>query len=212
MYDFWKPLDKKYPEVKGAYSGLCYIEAVGECFKGVKVNRNSAFIYHTPFPKIVQNAHVAVVKMIDQDMEWQPHYNKKVSDSIIFPSRIGNIYTGSLWLALFSLIENYYSKLKNVPNEVEEIGIEYDGCYLYSYGSGCGSVLMRGEFMETSAMMGKIFALKQTLDNRKLVTAEEYEALNYFPEVLENTKHKYNTGHFKFNGIHNDERQYLKVR
>jgi hydroxymethylglutaryl-CoA synthase len=209
VYDFWKPIDRKYPMVKGAYSIQCYMEAAKKCFNKININKKSAFIYHTPFPKLVQHAHELVSKMIDQDMDWKYHYDEKVADSIIFPARMGNIYAGSSWLGLYSLIENYYRKNANMPNRTDEIASKYDGCYIFSYGSGCGSVLIRGEFIETSSIMAENFTLKEELDNRTLLSVEEYEALNYSPEKMRDNN--YNSGLFKFVGIQNYERQYLKL-
>ena len=142
VYDFWKPLSLEYPVINGRYSAECYQEAALECFKALQIDKNAAFIYHTPYPKLVKQTHARVVRMLCENLDWMRHYEEKVSSSIIYAARIGNIYTGSLWLALISFLENYYDSAKELPAVGDKVKNEYDSCYLFSYGSGCSAVLI----------------------------------------------------------------------
>jgi hydroxymethylglutaryl-CoA synthase len=145
VFDFWKPLDQKYPIVKGVYSVQCYLNAAKACFGDMTLNPESAFLYHTPYPKLVEKAHAEVAAILGRGPTWRDHFAAKVARSITYPARIGNTYTASLWFALASFLETTY--LDGVARGVtpEEAMREFDGLYLFSYGSGCGAVLMRGE-------------------------------------------------------------------
>ncbi|HLD17194.1 MAG TPA: hydroxymethylglutaryl-CoA synthase [Coxiellaceae bacterium] len=200
VYDFWKPKEEIYPMVNGVYSAQCYLEAVTQCFTGLIINQKSTFLYHTPYPKLVQQAHTQVLEVVDSTIDKKPHYDKYVSCSSLYPSRVGNIYTGSLWLSLVSFLENIYASESNSLIELQE------GCYLFSYGSGCSSVLMRGEFSANCREMVQKMKLSLRLEQRVQISVEEYEMLMYSPDDVK--KNYLNTGYFKFEGIHNKERKY----
>jgi hydroxymethylglutaryl-CoA synthase len=135
VFDFWKPSGKQYPIVKGAYSGQCYVHAAEECFNTVDVDPNAAFIYHTPFPKLVEKTHSRVIAQCVAVDDAKEHFNEKVKLSLTYPSRIGNIYTGSLWLALASFLEISYLNPRSDSNQKEEFINESSKIYLFSYGS-----------------------------------------------------------------------------
>ena len=61
-YDFWKPPSSRYPVVDGMLSVQCYTEAALACFDGQKLSPDAAFVYHTPYPKLVQQTHTRVVQ------------------------------------------------------------------------------------------------------------------------------------------------------
>ena len=209
VYDFWKPLDRDFPIVKGVYSAECYTEAVFECFRGKQIDKNAAFLYHTPYPGLVKQAHAKVVKMFDEHIDPRQHYKSKVASSILYASRVGNIYTGSLWLALVSFLENHLTSAteSEVSDRVTEEGLV--GCYMFSYGSGCGAVLMRGELSKTWAMMAQKSKVGERLEKRVKLSVEEYERLMYSRETVQWNQPTY--GHFKFEGIRDNERIYARI-
>ena len=201
VWDFWKPLDKKYPIVDGLYSTQCYNEAASHCFEGVEGDLGAAFLYHIPYPKLVQQAHARVVSGLNKGADWRPHYETHVAPSVVFPARVGNIYTGSLWLALMSLLEN------SSPQG-------HSGAYLFSYGSGCGSVLMRGEFGPGTVERASLFGLESLLNARQRITMTEYERLADLYESAAPPPpgpDELGRGPFAFTGIRDDQRSYTKV-
>lgn len=209
VYDFWKPLDRDFPIVKGVYSAECYTEAVLKCFSGRKIDRNAAFLYHTPYPGIVKQAHAKVVKMFDEHVDPQQHYKNRVASSILYASRVGNIYTGSLWLSLVSFLENHLASA--TESEVSDRGTEEGlvGCYMFSYGSGCGAVLMRGELSRTWAIMAQKLKVGERLGKRVKLSIEEYERLMYSREAVRWNQPTYS--HFKFEGVRDNERVYARI-
>jgi hydroxymethylglutaryl-CoA synthase len=206
VYDFWKPLDSDFPIVKGVYSAECYTEAVLECFSGRQIDKNAAFLYHTPYPGLVKQAHARVVKMLGEHVDPKQHYEDKVASSILYASRVGNIYTGSLWLSLVSFLENHLaSATESKASTKGELG----GCYLFSYGSGCGAVLMRGELSRTWAMMAQKLKVGERLEKRVKLSVEEYERLMYSRETVRWNQPTYS--HFKFEGVRDNERVYARI-
>ena len=171
VYDFWKPLDSIYPIVDGVHSAQCYGLAAEGCFKDLELSETAAYLYHVPYPKLVQQTHTRITRLISKNIDPDQHYRERVASAVLYPSKIGNIYTGSLWLALISFLGNY----QNSNASLESLFDEFDGCYLFSYGSGCGAELMRGHFSKTWAEQSAKFKFEEWLKNRTKLTVQEYE-------------------------------------
>jgi hydroxymethylglutaryl-CoA synthase len=205
VHDFWRPWDKEYPIVDGVYSTFCYLEAISNCFKDQDIRKEAAFLYHTPYLKLTQHAHAKVVSSLSSEMDWKQHYTEKVAPYSVYSSRIGNIYTGSLWLSLVNLIENFHKTRENSVQQSRSDKIQDPDCYLFSYGSGCGSVLMQGHFSEEWPSMARLLNVEKMLNDRARLTVEEYELLIDGKMISTNYP---NSGYFKFDGIQKDKRQY----
>lgn len=201
VYDFWKPMHSEYPIVNGLYSAECYINAVTGCFSGRPVDMGAAFMYHTPFPQMVKMAHAKVVEISGATIKWKEHFASNVESSLALSTRIGNIYTGSLWLSLVSFFET-------APKAGREVG-SYDGCYLFSYGSGCGAELLRGQFGPKWREMARHFDVSRTLDSRVKLSVEEYERTYSAKEPTGWPVH--DRCYFQFDGLQNEERRYSKI-
>jgi hydroxymethylglutaryl-CoA synthase len=207
VYDFWKPLDERYPIVKGVYSVQCYLNAAKACFSTVAINTNAAFLYHTPYPKLVEKAHAEVAALIGEAANWRKHYSDKVSTSITYPSRVGNTYTASLWLALVSFLESCYEgAIQQGVNPLEAMK-EHEGVYLFSYGSGCGAILMQGEMMDSWPAMVGAFKVRNALNSRRRLTVSEYERL-LESSAAPSPADQLGGSHFQFDGIRNSQRHY----
>jgi hydroxymethylglutaryl-CoA synthase len=211
VYDFWKPMHETYPLVDGMYSTQCYVEAAENCFAEADstINTDAAFLYHMPYPKLVQQVHSRIARKLDGDLDISLHFEAKVASSRLYPERIGNIYTGSVWLALMSFL--------GTANEQSEDGNDplknYDGCYLFSYGSGSGAVLLRGKFMPPWADRVKSFGFDEFIENRTRVTIEEYErSIDYYENPLDlkmSDLAEFDVGgNFRYLGLDNNKRQY----
>lgn len=113
--------------------------------------------FYIPYPKLGLKA----LKTISDDNRLLEEFN----NSIKYNKEIGNIYTGSLFLSLISLMENS-TNLKHG----DEIG-------MYSYGSGAVS-----EFFKLRLVKGyeKYINKKenaQVLKDRIKLSVEEYEKM-----------------------------------
>lgn len=207
VYDFWKPLENKYPVVDGIYSAQCYAEAAEACFKNQNASKEAAYIYHVPYPKLVRQTHARISRLIGVDDEQ--HFQSKVASSCMYSNKIGNIYTGSLWLSLMSFLGGYHSSAQS-PHTLAE---EFDGCYLFSYGSGCGAVLMRGRFPLSWAEQAAHFKFDDFLKGRTRITVKEYEdcVTDYEHSQLLSEEHlnQMNVGgKFRFCGTKDNKRFY----
>ncbi len=145
VMDFWRPLYSKEAIVDGHYSMECYLGALEGALTDAmskatipelfKIDQLQACIYHVPFVKMAAKAHhrhfeVDAEKTIDKESDQfatvYRSYKDKVAPWLSLNAIVGNIYTGSVFLALIDLLRQSNSKsLKQVS--------------LYSYGSGCAS-------------------------------------------------------------------------
>ncbi len=172
VFDFWRPLSSKDALVDGHYSTECYLaslkgaygaykERVGEA-SGVFSDRFSALAYHVPYGKLAKKAHRAL-RLLDGDDQPDQSYAQKVQPSLAIPSQVGNIYTGSLYLALVSHAA--------AADKVEgRIG-------LYSYGSGSCAEFFSGVFQPEAKKYMGCSALLESLEQRQRLSVEEYETI-----------------------------------
>lgn len=136
VFDFWKPLDKHYPEVNGAYSLECYKRAAVCCYKKLIQDNDpmqfltqyKALCFHVPFPKMVYKAFASVGESLGlTESQTNELYQSRVAPFMVWNQRCGNAYTASLWI-MFA-----YALGQAVANEQ---------FLLFSYGSGMGSELI----------------------------------------------------------------------
>ena len=89
------------------------------------LDRLAAVCFHLPYPKLALKGLKKILdKSVPEEKKDQLQYN--FDQSILYSQRVGNIYTGSLFLGLLSLLEND-PQLK-----------AGDRIALFSYGSGSG--------------------------------------------------------------------------
>lgn len=195
QYDFWRPQYKEYPMVEGKYSTLLYQNTFVSVMQELEKNNPAAFeelkaiYFHLPFTKMGQKALQAYRKKVkrygeDQDQIagtinkaldlWDEHYEA----STILSRNVGNIYTGSLYLAYLSAL---------IHDETLKAG---DKVGLFSYGSGAVAELLMGELQENYQEALRKNETDAMFEARTLVTIPEYEtlfnkSLNQEDEVVE---------------------------
>ena len=167
IMDFWRPLYSDTAKVDGKYSNQMYIEFFLEAWDRYteKTGRNitdfEAICFHLPYTKMGRKALNALQKEVGEKSLEKIY--ERYEHSIIYNREVGNIYTGSLYLSLLSLLEN-----SRDLKDGDRIG-------LFSYGSGAV-----GEFFSATLQPGyknSLLANKHRLllDNRKELSVEEYE-------------------------------------
>lgn len=165
--DFWRPIDREEAIVDGHLSTTIYKEMFLSLWHRYKEQTNNelnsfaGFAFHLPYTKMGKKA-------LDQIMdEANPKQQIKLADNLrasqIFSRDVGNLYTGSVYLSLLSLL----SHAKNLKSG--------DKIAIFSYGSGAEaelySVTLQDEFL-TGIPAEKT---RQLLSKRKKVSVSEYE-------------------------------------
>ena len=167
VYDFWRPTGHKYPLVAGALSKDAYIESFQESWKEYARREDKSLsdfeslCFHVPFTKMGKKALDSIIN--DTDETTQSRLTSGYEDAVYYNRYVGNIYTGSLYLSLISLLEN------RTLTSGQTIG-------LFSYGSG--SV---GEFFSATVVEGFEQHLDKKvhqalLNERQEVSVKEYES------------------------------------
>ena len=127
--DFWRPNYSDFPHVDGHFSTKQYLDCLETTWNeySKKFNKSlddfEAICFHLPFPKIgLKGLNTIVPKQENENLKDK--LNENFHTSIIYNQKVGNIYTGSLYLNLLSLLENSRSLSSG------------DNILMYSYGSG----------------------------------------------------------------------------
>jgi hydroxymethylglutaryl-CoA synthase len=107
---------------------------------------------------------VAFGKKFSKTKQFQEAYNSKVKDSTTISRKVGNIYTGSLYLGLASLAE----LRKLLPGEKV--------CFS-SYGSGCSAMVFSGMVQQEVESLPPRDILRR-LSERKEISLKDYEMIH----------------------------------
>jgi len=174
VHDFWRPLYSKEAVVDGHHSVQCYLDALTGAYRGfldaqAEVGGASPIerrCYHVPYGKMARKAHRHLM-MLDghSEAEADASFAATVAPSLRMPGQVGNIYTGSLYLALASLLAAEATTL-----EGQRVG-------LFSYGSGCTAEYFAGRVVEGAGAFTDALDLAAPLAGRRRYTIPEYEAI-----------------------------------
>ena len=117
VHDFWRPPGRREALVDGHYSIACYLDAVAGAYRAWRGHASAtaddlaAIVYHAPFCKMARKAHAHVrrCELEDrglplEDLGLAESYERQVAAGLELASRVGNTYTGSLYLGLASLL------------------------------------------------------------------------------------------------------------
>ncbi|AIG65302.1 hydroxymethylglutaryl-CoA synthase [Weissella tructae] len=204
IMDFWRPNYTSEAVVDGKFSANIYRDFFGELWARYKDKNNlsltdmSAFVYHLPFTKMGLKALRDILPEVDEDK--QAAFLAAFEDSRAYNQQVGNLYTGSTYLSLLSLLEN---------TKTLEAG---DRIGIFSYGSGAEgevfTVTLQPEF-KSALPLGNFADL---LANRRRVTVAEYEKI--FKSVLSGSQDREldvsaDSARFVLAGLKEQQRQYL---
>lgn len=199
LMDFWKPHYSKTALVDGHFSNLKYQESFLDLYhkylEETKLTNKdfSAICFHTPYSKI---GFKSLLKVANKNT--CNHLFKNYEYAATLNKRVGNIYTGSLYLNLLSLLE--YGNLF----EDELIG-------MFSYGSGAVAEFFSVKTVKNYKNYLHKNENKKMLDNRIKLTVNQYEDISNYQYVhgkMLNQKDFNDNGKFYFKGIKNDQRIY----
>lgn len=199
IWDFWRPNYRDAAVVDGKYSNEQYLRLFNETFskfkKDFKQDENNldALIFHIPYTKLGRKTLNTVV---DQEHRLMKVFNK----STTYNRKVGNIYAGSLYLSLISLLYNADLKDKS------KIG-------LYSYGSGSVAEFFTMELVE-NYQKHLNFDADEELEKRSKVSVSVYEKM-FSSKLVEDGTHQIleNDGEvFQLKEIKNHRRYYSRKK
>nr|WP_311948081.1 hydroxymethylglutaryl-CoA synthase [Halomonas piscis] len=121
---------------------------------------------HTPFPGMVKGAHRAVLRRLKKmsPADLSADFDRRLGPAIVYPREVGNIYAGTVFLALASTIDN-----ADIDRD-RRIGV-------FSYGSGCSSEFYSVVVSPKSQEAVRRMRISQALSERYALSMEEYDEL-----------------------------------
>ncbi|MCT2910689.1 hydroxymethylglutaryl-CoA synthase [Weissella confusa] len=167
VMDFWRPVYAEEALVDGKYSAEVYREFFRDLWSrykektGRSINDFKAYAFHLPFTKMGLKALRDILPEADEDK--QADLLNEFEASRVYNKRIGNLYTGSVYLSLYSLLANSEDLAAG-----DRLGI-------FSYGSGAEgefySAILQPNFRDglIAGQMGALF------EKREYLTIPAYE-------------------------------------
>ncbi|WP_339228474.1 hydroxymethylglutaryl-CoA synthase [Oceanobacillus sp. FSL K6-2867] len=174
IMDFWRPIYSDKAFVDGKFSNEQYIyffSKVWEQYKeksGLELKDFEAICYHLPYTKMGLKALRTIFDESTEEDKEKLVANYQVSTQ--YNRIVGNIYTGSLYLSLLSLLE---------LSEGLEAGSRVG---LYSYGSGAVGEFFTGILQPDYREHLHVNNHTRLFESRTEVTVPEYEKI--FEETL----------------------------
>jgi len=187
VMDFWRPLYSKYAFTDGHYSIECYLDALTGAWEAARENAGDdtrftidnieACFYHVPFTAMARKAHFRHYEidfsmnetgenLSDEQAQQRiiSSYQKRVSPWLSINAEVGNIYTGSLFLAMMDYLRQ--NKNKGDAN-----------ISLFSYGSGCGASYFIASVHPDAAQFARLCDPSEELNKRRKLSVDEYESV-----------------------------------
>ncbi|MEU3260646.1 hydroxymethylglutaryl-CoA synthase family protein [Streptomyces albidoflavus] len=119
-------------------------------------------VMHTPFAGLVKAGHRKLMRGQGRPAtELQEDFERRVAPSLRYPALVGNLCSGSVYLALASLLD---SGAVTAPGRVG----------IFSYGSGCSSEFFSGVVDAESAATVSAMNVTAHLENRADISFAEY--------------------------------------
>lgn len=204
IMDFWRPVYQDTALAKGKYSTAQYLDFFQQVWDRYKATTGKtladfkALCFHLPYTKMGLKA--LRLALPEGDAAKQADLMAHFDRSIQYSRRVGNLYTGSLYLGLLSMLD-----LDDGLQAGDTLG-------LFSYGSGAV-----GEFFSATLVDGfeqSLHAAQHAalLDDRKQLSVPEYEAVfnDKVPYAAGDyeANPQYYAGRFVLTGVKDQERQY----
>lgn len=208
IFDFWRPNYSDTAIVDGKFSNEAYVKFFNLLWKEFSKQTNyslsdfKAFCFHLPYTKMGKKALLPLLE--NESEETKKILLKHYELSTEYTRNIGNIYTGSLYLSLMSLLDSSEHSLK--ANDL--IG-------LFSYGSGAVAEIFSGRLVD--GFENHLFntTRQQLINERQSLSIESYETI--FNKQLPKTdgihlldESMFDNAHFYLSSISNHERHYKK--
>ncbi|WP_440895572.1 hydroxymethylglutaryl-CoA synthase [Amphibacillus sp. Q70] len=167
--DFWRPLYSDTAFVQGKFSVIQYIKFFQELFSSYRGKTQTsledfdALLFHMPYTKMGLKALKSVLEHADETDQERLMTNFNIGK--YYNAVIGNIYTGSLYLNLISLLER---------NTNLEAGANIG---LFSYGSGSVGEFFTGILQPNYQDYLLTNQHEQMVETREKVSVKRYEEI-----------------------------------
>ena len=174
VMDFWRPHYRDTALVRGHASIDCYLDALEytyreyESLSGLSWDDYDHILFHVPFPKM---AYKAYKRLYDLELKRRRHnglgtlemsFEKRSMASLWAARELGNIYSGSLYLSLASLLKQLGRKAQNAK------------VALFSYGSGSCAEFFSGRIGPDAAAWRDRIGIGRGLASRIELDYEGY--------------------------------------
>ncbi|GEO68498.1 hydroxymethylglutaryl-CoA synthase [Levilactobacillus acidifarinae] len=175
VMDFWRPLDRTEALVDGKYSTNVYLDFFKTTWAdyqqqtGRTIADFAAMVFHLPFTKMGRKGLRQVLP--EATPAHQQELTAAFEASQLDNRNVGNLYTGSLYLSLLSLLRHGALRAGDRL-----------GCF--SYGSGAEGEFYSGTVQPHYRRGFDDAALTALLTNRRAVSVAEYESI--FQQQLPN--------------------------
>lgn len=207
VMDFWRPNYSTTPFVNGIYSTQQYLDSLKSTWAEyqqrheVSLKDFAAYCFHLPYPKLALKG---MKKIMDKTLpeDQQQILKDNFDKSILYSQKVGNIYTGSLFLGLLSLLEN---------SDNLKAG---DKIVLFSYGSGAVAEIFSANVVDGYEQQLSTTRL-QELDQRLPVSIPDYEQMFFEEAQLDENGNAHFSGYenqvYALTEIAEHQRKYIKV-
>lgn len=179
--DFFRPLGSATAKVKGGYSVQCYHEALDAAFLDHCARRDTApadvlaetdmFVVHVPFYRMAITAMTNLLSKhlggADGDIE-RFLVDRGFYDGLEPTRYVGNIYSGSAYMALMFQLAERYNTLGN--------DIAGKNVLLASYGSGNTMLVLSMRIADDAPQVIAEWEPEHALADTRETSIEEYEA------------------------------------
>lgn len=204
--DFWRPIYSEFAYVDGKYSNEAYLDTLLAVWNRYKSQYNAeladfeTLLFHVPYTKMGRKGLLALQEEVDE--ATYQRFEKYYESAITYNKQVGNIYTGSLYLSLLSLLEQ---------GEELEAGKRIG---LFSYGSGAVGEFFVGEVQANYRDHLKTADHESLLNKRTKFEIAEYETVLSSTVQVDSEgnasfeKKFVQAGDFIFTGIQEHQRQY----
>jgi hydroxymethylglutaryl-CoA synthase len=184
--DFWRPLYSKDAVVDGHYSVTCYLDALEGAYRAYLErsgdvrdpndatfsDRFAAIAYHVPYGKMATKAH-RHLRGLEGDTDPAKSFERQVASGLVLPRLVGNIYTGSLYLSLASVLSESRVDLSGKP------------IALFSYGSGSCAELFSGVVQPGAQDFALASGWRKLIDAQRMIDVAEYESIMNEREAMD---------------------------
>ncbi|KZN63269.1 hypothetical protein N473_17730 [Pseudoalteromonas luteoviolacea CPMOR-1] len=200
--DFYRPNISQTPIVDGKKSISIYCDCAESAFKTNLLKSRTAptqyqhFLFHVPFPKMAEYGLARIYRLIQENVgeikkthpddvsrvelmlkrtpEFKVCLAEQVNPSLQLSKSIGNIYSGSLYLSLYSLLHTNQNTGRSVNNQ---------HILMTAYGSGASAKVFSAQFSKHAY---EEFSKYQTLNladvcdggERQAISMQDYESIH----------------------------------